>query len=71
MRKAFNQELLKIAEKDPRVFMILADTRMLFPEEKRSWKRRSAVQRTQPGTWKKVREAKRPPKRSSLAPGVN
>ena len=25
MRKAFNQELLKIAEKDPRVFMILAD----------------------------------------------
>lgn len=25
MRKAFNQELLKIAEQDPRVFMILAD----------------------------------------------
>ncbi len=25
MRKAFNQELLQIAEKDPRVFMILAD----------------------------------------------
>ena len=25
MRKAFNQELLKIAEKDPRVFMVLAD----------------------------------------------
>ncbi len=25
MRKAFNQELLKIAEKDPRVYMILAD----------------------------------------------
>ena len=25
MRKAFNQELLKIAERDPRVFMILAD----------------------------------------------
>jgi transketolase len=25
MRKAFNQELLKIAEKDPRVYMVLAD----------------------------------------------
>ena len=25
MRKAFNKELLEIAKKDPRVFMILAD----------------------------------------------
>ena len=31
MRKAFNQELLKIAEKDPRVFMVLAGVNSSFP----------------------------------------